>query len=106
MTEDWRNAFGILMCTEICDRAGVGIWDGVPSTCSSFKINFKKKKSPQEYHQSFKQFRSRSGPTCLGLIWVQTVCKGYQQMTKVATCWERVSPCPAEPGYILPLQTV
>ena len=26
----------------------------------------------------------------LGLIWVQTVCKGYQQMTKVATSGERV----------------
>ena len=25
-----------------------------------------------------------------GLIWVQTVCKGYQQMTKVATIWQRV----------------
>ena len=24
-----------------------------------------------------------------GLIWVQTVCKGYQQMTKVATSGER-----------------
>ena len=24
------------------------------------------------------------------LIWVQTVCKGYQQMTKVATSKERV----------------
>ena len=25
-----------------------------------------------------------------GLIWVQTVCKGYQQMIKVATSGERV----------------
>ena len=25
-----------------------------------------------------------------GLIWVQTVCKGYQQITKVATSWQRV----------------
>ena len=25
-----------------------------------------------------------------GLIWVQTICKGYQQMTKVATSGERV----------------
>ena len=38
MDEDWRNAFGILMCAEICDGAGVGICDGVPSTCSSFKL--------------------------------------------------------------------
>ena len=27
----------------------------------------------------------------LGLIWVQTVCKGYQQMTKVATRKEAVN---------------
>ena len=26
-----------------------------------------------------------------GLIWVQTLCKGYQQMTKVATSRERVN---------------
>ena len=25
-----------------------------------------------------------------GLNWVQTVCKGYQQTTEVATNWERV----------------
>ena len=35
MDEDWRNAFGILMCVEICDGAGMGIYYGVPSTCSS-----------------------------------------------------------------------
>ena len=35
MDEDWRNAFGILMCMEICDGAGAGICDGLPSTCSS-----------------------------------------------------------------------
>ena len=35
MDEDWRNAFGILMCTEICDGAGAGICYGAPSTCSS-----------------------------------------------------------------------
>ena len=38
--DDWRNAFGILMCREmcrnICDDAGEGICDGAPSTCSSF----------------------------------------------------------------------
>ena len=38
----------------------------------------------QEYHQSIKQFGSRSGPTFhWGLIWVQIVCKGYQQMTLI-----------------------
>ena len=52
-----------------------------------------------QYHPGGKQFGSRSGPTkCLGpnslqglsaankmsgWIWVQTVCKGYQQTTKV-----------------------
>ena len=36
MDEDWRNAFGILMCGGICDGAGVEICNGVPSTCSSF----------------------------------------------------------------------
>ena len=39
MDEDWRNAFGILMCTEICDGAGAGICDGAPSTCSSHRLN-------------------------------------------------------------------
>ena len=29
-----------------------------------------------------------------GLIWVQTVCKGYQQTTKVATSGERVNGYP------------
>ena len=36
MNEDWRNAFGNLMCREICDGAGAGIRDGAPSTCSSY----------------------------------------------------------------------
>ena len=41
MDEDWRNAFGISLCTEmkICDAAGAGagagICDGAQSTCSS-----------------------------------------------------------------------
>ena len=35
MDEDWRKAFGMVICTEICDGAGAGICDGVPSTCSS-----------------------------------------------------------------------
>ena len=26
-----------------------------------------------------------------GLIWVQTVCKGYQQTTKAATCRQKVN---------------
>ena len=36
MDEDWRNTFGILMHSEICSGAGVGICDSVPLTCSSF----------------------------------------------------------------------
>ena len=41
MDEDWRNAFAILMCAEICDYAGAGagIRDGAPSTFSSFGNN-------------------------------------------------------------------
>ena len=39
MDEDWWNAFGILMCREICDGAGMGICDGAPSTCSSFNMS-------------------------------------------------------------------
>ena len=35
VNDDWRNTFGILMCTEICDGADARICDGVPSTCSS-----------------------------------------------------------------------
>ena len=50
-----------------------------------FSINFFQKKIFQEYHQNVKQFGSRSGQ-----IWVQTVCKGYQQMIKVDTSEERV----------------
>ena len=34
-----------------------------------------------EHHQGVKQF---------GLIWVQTDCKGYQQMTKGAPSWQKV----------------
>ena len=34
----------------------------------------------QKYHQSLKQIGSRSGLTFNGLIWVQSVCKGYKQM--------------------------
>ena len=45
-----------------------------------FKSNFSNK-SFEEYHQNVKQFVS---------IWVQSVCKGYQQMTNAATSKERV----------------
>ena len=38
MDEDWREAFGILMCMGICDGAGAGICDGAPLTCSSLLL--------------------------------------------------------------------
>ena len=40
MDEDWRNAFGILMCMAICDSDGAGICDVMHSTCSSFNLLF------------------------------------------------------------------
>ena len=50
-----------------------------------FKNNFYKKLF-QEHYQSVKQFGSRSNTHILSdLIWVQTVCKGNQQTTKVKT---------------------
>ena len=46
---------------------------------ASFKINFFEKFF-QEYHQVVKQFWIQIRPDILlGLIWVQTVCKSYQQ---------------------------
>ena len=47
------------------------------------KINFLKNIFQEHYmNQIVKRFGSRSGPTFL--IWVQTVCKGYQGTTKIA----------------------
>ena len=40
MDEDWRNAFEILICTELWDGAGAGICHGASSTCSSVDIGF------------------------------------------------------------------
>ena len=60
MDEDWRNAFGILMCMEICDGAGTGICDGTPSTALVFFFVFffvckknktKKTKKKKTYRQ-------------------------------------------------------
>ena len=47
-----------------------------------FKFNLFEKLC-QEYHQSIKQFGSRSSPAFCraSMVWVQTVCKDYQQMT-------------------------
>ena len=54
-----------------------------------FKLTFSKKSLgiPSECQTVWIQIRPN---ILLGLIWVQTVCKGYQQMTKVATSRERV----------------
>ena len=55
-----------------------------------FKINFFKKYLsgiPSECQIIWIQIR----PDILsGLIWIQTVCKGYQQTTKVATSWKEL----------------
>ena len=36
MDENWRKAFGIFMCREICDGTGVGKCDVTPSTCPNY----------------------------------------------------------------------
>ena len=56
------------------------------SLLTFFKMNFLKKFF-LEHYQSVKRFASRSGPTFW--IWVQTFCKGYQQMTEVTASKER-----------------
>ena len=59
------------------------------------KINFFEKFF-QENHLSVKQIGSRSGrakfrpDTLSGLVWLQTVCEGYQQKAQVAASKERV----------------
>ena len=57
-----------------------------------FKINFFKKFF-QEHYQSVKWFGFKSDRTNIlsALIWVRSVCKGYQPMTKVAASKERVT---------------
>ena len=49
----------------------------------------KKKKIFQENHQCQTGLIQIRPNVLSGLIWVQTVCKGYQQMTNVATSGER-----------------
>ena len=44
-----------------------------------------------EHYQSVKRFRSRAEPIfCFlsVLIWVRTICKDYQQLSKVAATWK------------------
>ena len=56
-----------------------------------FKITFFKNLFQEENYQRVKWFESRSGTTLmLVLIWLQTVCKGYQETTKVPASNERV----------------
>ena len=49
-----------------------------------------KKKIFQEYHQYQTVWVQIRPDVLLGLIWVQTVCKSYQQSIKVAISRERV----------------
>ena len=53
------------------------IFHGVSSS-ASFPSKFET--HVEDFHQSGKQVESRSGPT----FWIQPVCKGYLQMTKVS----------------------
>ena len=49
-----------------------------------FKIKLFNNNKNHVYHKSVNQFGPGSSPDVLsGLIWVQTVCKGYQQMSLV-----------------------
>ena len=41
----------------------------------------------------------------LGLIWFQTVCRGYQQITKLATGRQRITPCQTGKTYLIPYLT-
>ena len=67
------------------------------------KLNFFEKFF-QKYHLSVKQIESRSGPTLKsGLIWVQTVCKGYQQMTLVGNVLGCRLACASAQSYEYPL---
>ena len=60
------------------------------SSAEIVKINFFKKLF-QEYHQSVKTVWTHIRPNKMsGLVWVQTVCRVYQQTIKVATSRERV----------------
>ena len=51
--------------------------------CCCLQIFFQKIffSSKNYSRKSIKHFGSRSGQTVSGLIWIQTVCKGYPQMT-------------------------
>ena len=65
--------------TQHTDSTGGESRNSDPSIPSQMLSNFK---VIEGHYESVKQFGSRSGPTLSVLIWVQTVCKGYQQMTK------------------------
>ena len=55
------------------------------------KETFSKKKKKKSYRNTIIVSNSWD-PEMLGLIWVQTVCKDYQQTTKVTTSGLRVNP--------------
>ena len=56
-----------------------------------FLNNFSKTNIFQEYHQCQTVWIQIRPDVLSGLIGVQTVCKGYQQTTKVATSGERIA---------------
>ena len=58
------------------------------SSANFFQNLLFQKRFFQEHYQGVKRFGSRSGRSVL--IWVQTVCKVYQQTTEVAASKERV----------------
>ena len=55
------------------------------------------KKLIQEYHLSVKQIGSRSDP---GLIWVQSVCKGYEIMVPITYASSEGTDEPVHPQKI------
>ena len=68
MNEDWRNTFGILMCTEICDGAGLGLCDGSPSTCSSYTLIYSTVPWQWFYKQTVKALIRLRG--CADQLWL------------------------------------
>ena len=72
MNEDWKNAFGILMCREICDGTGARICEGAPSTCSSCKMGCHYKIKTIMVTVYILVIRLITSH----LIWIYTVCKG------------------------------
>ena len=54
-----------------------------------FKFTFSQTQFSREHYQSVIRFESRSDRMSVQ-VWVQTICKGYQQITKVTVSKESV----------------